>query len=254
MSVRGSTPSPRICSGAIVYDVPRRVPTTVRPASEASGCISLAMPKSSSLTTRLPPEVAMKMLLALRSRWTMPCSCATCSAEQTGSRISSTSAGGNRPRSLSIDAHVGALEQLHHVERPPVGERVELVDVDDGRVLDHVDGLRLAHEPRHHLRRRRQLAPQHLHGRLAPQHLVLRLVDRPAAARGDLPLEDVGARHASPAPARRRPRPRRHRRSASDSGRGPGSCPGLLVWEARSSSAQSRPAASGRIGGSATNI
>ena len=52
----------------------------------------MAMPKSSSLTTRLgallsPFDVdaaTMKMLLALRSRWTMPCSCATCSAEQTG--------------------------------------------------------------------------------------------------------------------------------------------------------------------------
>ena len=52
---------------------------------------------------RLSPEVAMKMLLALRSLWTMPCSCATCSAAQTGSRISSTSAGEKRPRSLSID-------------------------------------------------------------------------------------------------------------------------------------------------------
>src|SRR6188768_3417283 len=166
MSVRASTPSPRICSGAIVYDVPSRVPTTVNPPSPASGCNSLAMPKSSSLMTRWPFTLAMKMLLALRSRWTMPRSCAACSAEQTGSRISSTS---------------------------PGGQIVELEDVDDARVLDHVDGARFLHEPRDHLGRRGELAPQHLDRRAPAEDPVVGLVHGPAAARGELLLEDVGA-------------------------------------------------------------
>ncbi len=90
-------------------------------------------------------------------------------------------------------ADVGPFQQLHHVERPPVGERVELEDVDDGRVLDHVDGLRFANEARHHLRRRRQLPAQHLDRGLAAQNLVVGLVDRAATARSDLLLQDVGA-------------------------------------------------------------
>ena len=91
-------------------------------------------------------------------------------------------------------AQVGPLEQLHHVERTPVGQLAELVDVDDVRVLDHVDRQRLAQEARDHLGRARQLAPQDLDRGATAEQPVLRLVDRAAAARGELLLQHVRAR------------------------------------------------------------
>ena len=103
---------------------------------------------------------------------------------------------GRRDAPLVVEhaAQVGALEQLHHVERPPVGQLAELVDVDDVRVLDHVDRQRLAQEARDHLGRARQLATQDLDRRATAEQPVLGLVDRAAAARGELSLQNVRAR------------------------------------------------------------
>ena len=193
MSVRASTPSPRICSGAIVYDVPRRVPTTVSPPSPASGCSSFAMPKSSSLTTRLPPhrgdeDVAGLQIAVDDAQVVRRLQRRAHRLEnlQHLARRETAALGQDRPQ-------VDALEQLHHVERAPVGQIVELEDVDDARVLDHVDGARFLHEARDHLRRRRELPAQHLDRGAPAQDAVLRLVDGTAAAGGELLLQDVGA-------------------------------------------------------------
>src|SRR5262245_65428326 len=60
---------------------------------------------------------------------------------------------GREPTALIQDrSEVDALEQLHDVERTSVGQIVELEDVDDARVPDHVDGARLLHETGDHLR------------------------------------------------------------------------------------------------------
>ena len=115
--------SPRICSGAIVYEVPSRVPTTVRPPSPASGRISLAMPKSSSLTTRLSPdgadedvaglEIAVDDALVVRR------------LQRRADRLEDLQhLAGREAAALGQDRpQVDPLEQLHDVERTPVGER-----------------------------------------------------------------------------------------------------------------------------------
>ena len=91
------------CSGDMYFSVPMIVPTRVRPVfvpvASSSGlgmriwpdalvvasfgpppaCRTLAMPKSSTL---MLPESWMNTLSGLRSRWTMPCSCAQSSARR----------------------------------------------------------------------------------------------------------------------------------------------------------------------------
>ena len=153
--------------------------------------------------TRLPPTLPMKMLLALRSRWTMPM--LVRGLQRRADRLEDLQhlAGREAAALVQDRPQVDPLEQLHHVERPPVGEIVELEDVDDARVLDHVDGARFLHEARDHLRRRRQLAAQHLDRGLPAEDPVLGLVDGPAAARRELLLEDVGAGQRARASARR---------------------------------------------------
>jgi hypothetical protein len=86
MSARLSTPIPRACSGAMYAAVPTTAPAKVigeaagddacsTPGEAASD--SLAKPKSSTLT---PPSGRIFTLAGLRSRWTMPFSCAAASA------------------------------------------------------------------------------------------------------------------------------------------------------------------------------
>ena len=193
MSVRASTPSPRICSGAIVYDVPRRVPTTVSPPSPASGCMQLGDAEVEQLDHPLVADVGDEDVAGLEIA--VDDAHVVRRLQRRADRLEDLQhLGGREAAALVQDRpQVDPLEQLHHVERPAVGELAELEDVDDARVLDHVDGLRLLHEARDHLRRGRQLPAQHLHRGLPSEDPVLRLVDRPAAARRELPLEDVGA-------------------------------------------------------------
>ncbi len=69
-SVRGSTSSPRICSGARYDAVPSVIPVYVRVDCET---IDLAMPKSMILTV---PSSRILTFEGLMSRWTIPCWCA----------------------------------------------------------------------------------------------------------------------------------------------------------------------------------
>ncbi len=66
MSVRASTGSPRICSGARYDAVPSVIPVWVRVDSVT---IDLAMPKSMILTV---PSSRIRMFDGLTSRWTIP--------------------------------------------------------------------------------------------------------------------------------------------------------------------------------------
>ena len=80
MSVRLSIASPRTCSGAMYAAVPRMIPGSVASAIVVS-CVatpltdleSLARPKSRIFAV---PSRRTKMFAGLRSRWTIPCSCA----------------------------------------------------------------------------------------------------------------------------------------------------------------------------------
>ena len=94
--------------------------------------------------------------------------------------------GREAPALVQHRPQVDALEQLHDVERAPIRQVVELEDVDDARVLDHVDGARFLHEARDHLRRRRELPAQHLDRGTPAENSVVRFVDGAAAAGGEL--------------------------------------------------------------------
>ncbi len=103
MSVRLSTTLPRACSGLMYRAVPISTPTLVSPIGASGGCVrlgsrpspvALASPKSS--TFRRASGVIL-MLAGLRSRCTIPRSCAASSASVSCAARSSTSAIG-RPR------------------------------------------------------------------------------------------------------------------------------------------------------------
>ena len=79
-SVRGSTGSPRTCSGAIYGTVPMTWPgidipasVTSSPDSDPAALASVARPKSSTLM-RL--SVVSTTFAGFKSRWVMPCACA----------------------------------------------------------------------------------------------------------------------------------------------------------------------------------
>ena len=83
MSLRPSTGLPSNCSGDMYWSVPRMLFFVVR--DSATGPVAtlivdcaatLARPKSSSFR----PDLVMRMLPGLKSRWTTPLTCAACSA------------------------------------------------------------------------------------------------------------------------------------------------------------------------------
>ena len=99
--------------------------------------------------------------------------------------------GGQPPAPLDDVRQARSFEQLHHEVRPFVGQLSELVDVDDVGVTDAIDDARFADEALDHLRRRGELAVQHLDRRLAPQNAVLGRVDRAASTGRDGAEDEV---------------------------------------------------------------
>ena len=89
MSVRRSTGRPRACSGDMYARVPMIMPASVAAGvatvgdcdtlgdEPAAGSMAFARPKSSTLAV---PSERTLIFAGLRSRWTMPCSCAASSA------------------------------------------------------------------------------------------------------------------------------------------------------------------------------
>jgi hypothetical protein len=80
--------------------------------------IIFAMPKSAIFTR---PSLSSSRFSGLMSRCTMPCSCAYCSASQTGGTIASACSGVKRP-ALHRLAQIHAIDELHQQEveaRPP---------------------------------------------------------------------------------------------------------------------------------------
>ena len=76
----------------------------------ASGCASLARPKSSTFTV---PSGRTLMFAGFRSRWMMPCSCAASSASAICFAIGSASSSGIAPARDPL-REILALDQLHH--------------------------------------------------------------------------------------------------------------------------------------------
>ena len=94
MSVRGSSGSPRACSGLMYSGVPRMWPVAVEPAV-ASGPNCLAIPKSMSRTM---PRASRMMFAVLRSRWMTPMLWMAWSPAATWRHTSKASVGSSRPR------------------------------------------------------------------------------------------------------------------------------------------------------------
>ena len=82
-----------------------------RSLAGARASSALARPKSSTFTA---PSARSLMFAGLRSRWTMPRSCAASSASAIWRAIGSASSSGSGAALRCARASVGALDELHH--------------------------------------------------------------------------------------------------------------------------------------------
>jgi hypothetical protein len=101
MSVRSSTGCPRICSGAMLSGVPSTWLLAVRSWRGRPRSSSFTIPKSTSFTVNQLPCGTAITFWALRSRWTIPRSCAAASPEHSSSIRVTVSAGDSGPRAAS---------------------------------------------------------------------------------------------------------------------------------------------------------
>ena len=147
-SVRASTGLPLICSGLMYCGVPITEPATVRPGDRALAAqlrdaevehldeVGIALARDHEHVRRL--EIAMDDLLGVRR----------------GERLADLAEHvqqqrhRHRPPLAHQIVERLALEILHHEVDAAVGAVAVVVDVDDVRVIDEVDGLGLLQEPR----------------------------------------------------------------------------------------------------------
>ena len=167
---------------ARVGDCERSRRVTPAPASPLQ---ALARPKSRTLT--LPSGVTLTFA-GLRSRWTMPFSCASSRASAICPRSRSPRRRGIGP-ALQALGEVLALDELHGEEvgrRPVVEARaLEAVEVGDVRVVERGEHLRLALEAGEPLGVRGEGLGQELERDVAAELRVGRAVDLAHAARAE---------------------------------------------------------------------
>ena len=184
-SARGSAGFPSMVSGARCAGDPRMLPVTV---NFSSGSSSAAMPKSVSFTT---PSSRTMMFSGLRSRWTTPAACACCSASAIGSRHAAANSGGiegvrlgELPQRLAADELGDEVARL----RRRAGE---VVDVEDERVVQARDRVRLAVEAAADVLARVEVRVQDLDGHDAAQLRVPAAPDHGHPALAHLFVEAV---------------------------------------------------------------
>ena len=154
------------------------------------------MPKSSSfdpLAVRNVEVLDEEKLSGLRSRWTMPLSCAAASALHTPRNSAAASPSAMRPAHLDPARERHALEQLHHDVGESGLEVAEVEDLDDAGVFDRGRCLRLTEEPIDDLAVAGQLWEQHLHRGQAADQRVLRAIDAAHATIRDLVQDPIVA-------------------------------------------------------------
>ena len=105
---RGSSRASVIAGDVMVGEL-ARFGDPLSPIPDA-GSSALASPKSSTFTT---PSARTLMLAGLRSRWTIPCSCAASSASAICARSAAPRRAASRPRAIR-SRQIVALDQLHH--------------------------------------------------------------------------------------------------------------------------------------------
>jgi hypothetical protein len=96
---------------------------------------------------------------------------------------------------VAVQRH--AVEQLHQVVLPAVGEAAEREDVDDIAVPDLVYRARLGDEARHDLRVARELAVERLDRAPLADERVEALVNGPESTLAQLALDAVLADHVT---------------------------------------------------------
>ena len=151
-----SAASPSMYSGAMYPGVPKRCSLKVIVGASTI----FAIPKSVSLAKSVPSRGTSSTFSGLRSRWMTPSSCARPSAEAicSATRIARTSSKGPRPERRLERL---ALDVFHH-EKHQAAVFAEVGDLDDVRVVDPVDGARLAKKP---------LPVRHVHPQILAQDL-----------------------------------------------------------------------------------
>ncbi len=121
------------------------MPVACRSAGDPSGVASpmiLAMPKSAIFTR---PFLSSRMFSGLMSRWTMPSSCANCSASQICGTICSASRGESLPACSSWRRFSPSTNSMMKKGRP--SDLAEFVDGDDVRMVQPGQRAGLAVEP-----------------------------------------------------------------------------------------------------------
>ena len=104
------------------------------------------------------------MLAGLRSRCVMPRSCASCSAEATGSRIDDHARRRHRRLQVDLFLQAGAAQQLHHHVGLVRAVEAEVEEADDVRVAELGAGAAFAQEAIARLGRRVRRRLHHLDG------------------------------------------------------------------------------------------
>ena len=212
-SLRLSTGSPRACSGLMYAAVPMTAPsrgpalvaigTSVRSGVTPSPPTALASPKSRTFTT---PSGVILMLAGLRSRWTMPLSCATSSASVICRAIANASASGNPARrarrDASFSASVSPSTSSSDQRRMPSTSSTG-VDGADAGVIEGGEHACLALEARQAIRIVGECGGKNLDGDVAAELHVARAVYLTHPAGAEERLEAISADDATDAGRRR---------------------------------------------------
>ena len=143
-----------------------------------SGANALARPKSRTFT--FPAGVTL-MLAGLRSRWTMPFSCAASSASAIWRPRASVSSTGTGPRRDALGQRL-AFDELEH-EEPRAARLLEAVDRGDRGMVERGEHTGLPVEPREPFGIGRESGGEHLDGHLAMEPRVASAIHLAHAAR-----------------------------------------------------------------------
>ena len=155
--------------GSCTRGFPRSIPVRVREPMPPAASITLAMPKSSTLTMKVPSGPRVRNTLSgLRSRWMTPWACAEASPARIPWRIGTACATGMRPPFCRYAPRRHPLEQLHHQVGRAVLGRGALEHARDVRVDEPRAEAALFEKAREHRGVTQELGPQQLDGDALP--------------------------------------------------------------------------------------
>lgn len=206
MSARLSTALPRACSGDMYAAVPMIMPASVMWREvvgewessaldeDEAGSPSRAFARPKSRTFTLPSGVTL-MFAGFRSRWMMPCSCASSRPSASCFAMAIDSSMGMAPRSFR---EIFPKDEFHH--QGDGGSRPDLLDAVDRRdvwMIERRKQLRLAFESGEAF-----WVPRHLGGKDLDRHItveprVARAVHLAHPARADGRGDFTGAEASS---------------------------------------------------------